>query len=115
MMVTTADRAGARAESRDVGDSNTLGRREDRHTPSRTSVFSSFDFLPLEFSERPRIVRRGAELGLPGDDYDGAVRLDLVARDIDRRLAGLLGHAGERRLVRLAGSCAGGLQCLPVG
>ena len=41
-------------------------------------------------------------VGLAGDDNDGAVGLDLVARDLDASLAGLLERSGERRLARAA-------------
>src|SRR5580704_3088337 len=41
-------------------------------------------------------------VGLAGDDNDGAVGLDLVARDLDASPAYLLSHAGERRLALAA-------------
>src|SRR5262249_62052064 len=53
-----ADRASGREGNDGGGDSNTLGRRDYRPTPGRTSATSFLCFLLSEFCE-PRIFRRG--------------------------------------------------------
>src|SRR6186997_130360 len=50
----------------------------------------------------PLIDRSVIHTGLAGDHDDLAVRLDLVAGDLNARLARLLSHAGERRLALAA-------------
>src|SRR5262249_26965234 len=82
------------------GSSDVLGPR-GRPIPARISGASFFDVLPLSEFGQPWIFRLGG-LGLASDDDDRAVRLDLVAGNVDARSACLLGHAGERRSARLA-------------
>src|SRR5215471_13246139 len=109
MTATTADRAGARAESHGGGNSDALGRR-DRPTPARTSAISLFVFLRAEFIERPRIFRLD-RLG-PAEIKLGAIGHG----NAGQRLAGLvslfdhLADAWPSRLALAARLCGRGVE-----
>src|SRR5262249_24132775 len=107
-----ADRASGREGNDGGGDSNTLGRRDYRPTPGRTSATSFLCFLLSEFCD-PRIFRLGGlglaeiELGAVGQRdgrHTGSLRLlDKLADAWLARLAGLarLGQVREVFFLRL--------------
>src|SRR6516165_5905431 len=98
MTATTADRAGAHAESHGGGDSNTLGRRDHRPTLARTSAISLLGFLGAEFVERPRIFHLGG-LGLAEIEFRAVRRCD-GGHSLAGGLLGLLDQRANTRLAR---------------